>query len=174
VNTPPPSPPRRKGKKHKGRRQEVGKTRRRGERSSERERGGNRGGGRETQRGVNLRERLAGLCGDFSPAGSGCPVIYRPEPSPSLTPLLRNYTQSVANKSKKVSAALVPIHERLPRSPAASPPHLATSSRLAASVPLLARGPALRVLPPSSRFSSPHSAERAKPLQPIRSRFWSR
>lgn len=38
-------------------------------------------------------------------------VIYRPEPSPSLTPLLRNYTQSVANKSKKVLAVLVRIHE---------------------------------------------------------------
>lgn len=32
-------------------------------------------------------------------------VIYRPKPSPSLTLLLRNYTQSVANKSKKVSTA---------------------------------------------------------------------
>lgn len=45
-------------------------------------------------------------------------MIYRPEPSPSLTPLLRNYTQSVANKSKKVSAVLVRIHGTyvLPRS----------------------------------------------------------
>jgi len=42
---------------------------------------------------------------------TGRPVIYRAEPNPSLTPLLRNYTQSVANKSKKVSAALVLIHE---------------------------------------------------------------
>lgn len=41
---------------------------------------------------------------ELSRAGSvRSAVIYRPEPSPSLTPLLRNYTQSVANKSKKVS-----------------------------------------------------------------------
>ena len=42
-------------------------------------------------------------------------VIYRPEPSPSLTPLLRNYTQSVANKSKKVSGGtqLVRLHTAL-------------------------------------------------------------
>jgi len=65
---------------------------------------------RETQGGVNLRE-TTGPRSDFSPAGSGRPVIYRAEPSPSLTPLLRNYTQSMANKSKKVSATLVPIHE---------------------------------------------------------------
>lgn len=50
------------------------------------------------------------------------PVIYRAEPSPSLTPLLRNYTQSVANKSKKVPAALVPIHET---SALVRPPRLA-------------------------------------------------
>ena len=49
---------------------------------------------------------------NFSPGGSleVRAVIYRPEPSPSLTPLLRNYTQSVANKSKKVLAVLVRIH----------------------------------------------------------------
>lgn len=42
-----------------------------------------------------------GCFGRFST--QGLMVIYRLEPSPSLTPLLRNYTRSVANKSKKVS-----------------------------------------------------------------------
>lgn len=65
---------------------------------------------RERDAGRSQLARTAGPRSDFSPAGSGRPVIYRAEPSPSLTPLLRNYTQSVANKSKKVSAALVPIH----------------------------------------------------------------
>ncbi|KAL2747451.1 hypothetical protein V1477_004143 [Vespula maculifrons] len=46
--------------------------------------------GKEEKERSRLRERLLSM------------VIYRPEPSPSLTPLLRNYTQSVANKSKKV------------------------------------------------------------------------
>lgn len=66
---------------------------------------------RERDAGRSQLARTAGPRSDFSPAGSGRPVIYRAEPSPSLTPLLRNYTQSVANKSKKVSAALVSIHE---------------------------------------------------------------
>jgi len=77
-----------KGKRHKGRRQEAGKTRRRGRASA-------------SEAGIGSRGKRL-----LSPAGR--PVIYRPEPSPSLTPLLRNYTRPVANKSKKVSAALAP------------------------------------------------------------------
>lgn len=58
------------------------------------------------------RGPLSSLSLSFSPSlSSRSAVIYRPEPSPSLTPLLRNYTQSVANKSKKVLAVLVRIHE---------------------------------------------------------------
>lgn len=99
--------------------------------------------------------------GGFSPAGSGHPVIYRPEPSPSLTPLLRNYTQSVANKSKKVLAAFVPIHARdhriLPRRLATSPRHLA--SPLPSRVSRESRH-FVYILPPSPRFFS-HAAERA-------------
>lgn len=90
-----------------------------------------------------------GRAATFSPAGSDRPVIYRPEPSPSLTPLLRNYTQSVANKSKKVSAALVPIHET--KRSFASLLCLAPSPRRFR--PVLARDPALRVLPPSPRLA---------------------
>jgi len=97
------------------------------------------------EKGVNLRERPMPR-GDSSPAGSGCPVIYCPEPSPSLTPLLRNYTQSVANKSKKVSAALGSIHGR----PAFS---LSLSLFLSAtSVPFLRD---TCVLPPSPPDSCP-------------------
>lgn len=58
------------------------------------------------------RGPLSSLSLSFSPSlSSRSAVIYRPEPSPSLTPLLRNYTQSVANKSKKVLAVFVRIHE---------------------------------------------------------------
>jgi len=113
VNTPPPSAGGRE-KAHKRRRQEVGKTRRQGERRLDWiERAGTRWKSRserEKRREESTCEKRSGRVATSAPP-AGRPVIYRAEPSPSLTPLLRNYTQSMANKSKKVSATLVPIHE---------------------------------------------------------------
>lgn len=114
----------------------------------EQERDGKREARRETKERVNSCKNGRGRAATFSPAGSDRPVIYRPEPSPSLTPLLRNYTQSVANKSKKVSAALVPIHKTERSHLASSPRSFASPRRFR---PVLARDPALGVLPPSPR-----------------------
>lgn len=108
----------------------------------------------------------------LSPFLSRSAVIYRPEPSPSLTPLLRNYTQSVANKSKKVLAVLVRIHETCARVSSAPRPillHLLPTlllSSLSSTTAFHHRIPS-----PSSRFARRKACE---PPQPIRSRFWSR
>lgn len=108
----------------------------------------------------------------LSPFLSRSAVIYRPEPSPSLTPLLRNYTQSVANKSKKVLAVLVRIHETCARVSSAPRPillHLLPTLLLSS---LSSTTAFHHLIPsPSSRFARRKACE---PPQPIRSRFWSR
>lgn len=117
-------------------------------------------------------ERVEALSLSLSPFLSRSAVIYRPEPSPSLTPLLRNYTQSVANKSKKVLAVLVRIHETCARVSSAPRPillHLLPTLLLSS---LSSTTAFHHLIPsPSSRFARRKACE---PPQPIRSRFWSR
>jgi len=154
------------GKKHKGRRQEVGKTRRRGERSSERERGGNRGGGRKT-RGVSLRERLTGAAQRLQPRR-----LWLSGDLPSRAkPLINAFAKKLHAVGGKQEQEGVGRARSDTRETTALRRRLATSPRRFRPASRARSGTSC-----TSTFATVLLPCRGacEPPQPIRSRFWSR